>query len=90
MAQSTWWRRRSRTRWGRTRLIQLTHSLKAPGFNPWNLSSEKTVTKIACKCNLYGYNPALVSKLSLVMVGKDGGLRVWTLPDGQVSEQLPR
>jgi hypothetical protein len=39
---------------------------------------------------LYGYNPALVSKLSLVMVGKDGGLRVWTLPDGQVSEQLPR
>jgi hypothetical protein len=34
--------------------LQLTHSLKAPGFQPLNLGSE-TVSNFACKCNLYRY-----------------------------------
>ena len=47
--------------------------------------SDGTVNLVAAQVP----DPALVSTLSLVMVGEDGGLRVWTLPDGQVSEQLP-
>ena len=47
--------------------------------------SDGTVNLVAAEVP----DPALVSKLSLVMVDKDGALRVWTLPDGQVSEPLP-
>jgi hypothetical protein len=37
--------------------IQLTHSLKAPGFNPWALWSENLVSKFAFKwVNLHRYN----------------------------------
>jgi hypothetical protein len=35
--------------------MQLTHSVKASGFKPLNLSSEKLVSKLAFKCNLYRY-----------------------------------
>jgi hypothetical protein len=36
--------------------IQFTHSLKAPGFNPWNLSSENLVSRFAASSStLYRY-----------------------------------
>jgi hypothetical protein len=34
--------------------VQLTHSLKAPGFKPWSLSREKPLSSLRSECvNLY-------------------------------------
>jgi hypothetical protein len=44
------------TRWGCTRGIQLTHSLKAPGFNPLTLNVISWFQAFAFKCSLYRYN----------------------------------
>jgi hypothetical protein len=38
--------------------VDLTRSLKAPGFNPQNLSSGNPVSKFAFKFNLYRYTSA--------------------------------
>jgi hypothetical protein len=35
--------------------MQLTHSLIAPGFNPWSLKSDILISKFAFKFNLYHY-----------------------------------
>jgi hypothetical protein len=59
--------------------MQLTHSLKAPGFNLWSLSSEIQVSKFAFKFNLYRYNvePRRFYKdletMYLTMTGGGGG-----------------
>jgi hypothetical protein len=45
--------REASARWGCTSRMQLTHSLKAPGFKPSNLKCDMLVSRFAFTCNLY-------------------------------------
>jgi hypothetical protein len=50
----------------------LTHSLKPPGFNPFNLSSENLVQQaFAFKCTMYLYSERLHLPRDLFIVAND-------------------
>jgi hypothetical protein len=62
--------------------MQLTHSLKAPGFNPRTYEVKKPVSKFAFKFNLYRYDAAKATLLHEFRRG--GAVQLLTPPDPQL------